>query len=98
MNKYEQAIKDIKYELSRNYRSCKWDGNEWVLKDKWQKRVDLLEELVVKSMPKKPIVVLGSMCICPSCRIYLCNNIVRDYKPNNCPDCKQALDWSVDEG
>ena len=45
MNKYEQAIKDIKYELSRNYRSCKLNGNEWVLKSKWQRKIDLLEEL-----------------------------------------------------
>lgn len=45
MNKYEQAIKDIKCELSRNYKNCKWNGHKWVLKGRWQKIIALLEEL-----------------------------------------------------
>ena len=45
MDKYGQAFKDIKHELSRNYRLCKLNDNKLVLKDKWQRRIDLLEEI-----------------------------------------------------
>ena len=48
MSKYEQAIKDIKYELLRNHKLCKLVDNKFVLKDKWQRRVDLLEEISTK--------------------------------------------------
>ena len=53
MNEYKQAIKDIKYELARNYKLCKEIDNKWVLKDKWQKRVNLLEKLIERAMPEQ---------------------------------------------
>ena len=52
MNNYKRALKDITHELCRNYNLCKLVGEypdgKWILKDRWQKKVDLLNELVEK--------------------------------------------------
>lgn len=89
MNEYQQAIKDIKYALCRNYDLCKLKNNDYyglLLKDRWQKKVNMLEDLADRATPERPLLILGKM-ICPDCR----EEVIKG--KNFCSECGKALDW-----
>lgn len=59
---------------------------EWGTSDR---DIDILQELVDRSTPIKPIKDSHSISACSNCgRIFL------NGKPNYCSECGQALDWS----
>ena len=91
MNKYQEALNAIKTEPKMQ----DYYGDYINFFDKDDEDIALLQELVDKATPKKPI---DSFCpICGSYDIEV--NIVRIgwEKQKHCPDCGQAIDWSTDE-
>lgn len=109
MNKYQEALnsieekttKTIEYPLipATKFRYC---GDE----------VDILQELVDKATPKKPIKnKLGKISLldrlvgvkvtytCPNCRNVLLKHHMNERQETRyCWDCGQALDWRVENG
>ena len=59
----------------------------------------LLQELVDKATPKKPIIegpfIREEDTFCPNCKNNIC--LTPSSKPNFCWCCGQELDWSTDE-
>ena len=84
MNKYQEAFVKIKYITNYDIRAFD-DNNE---------EIKLIQELVDKATPKKPIDNSWSFS-CPNCEnLEVINNGV-GYK--YCKNCGQALDWSEDD-
>ena len=56
--------------------------------------IELIESIVKKEIPKKPIIVPNEFNIlsfeCPNCHKKTYTNFIRKY----CGDCGQKLDWS----
>ena len=76
MNKYQEALKKLrKIEQTENT----WDEN-----------CDVLQELVDKATPKKPIQKAAGRTVCPNCE----RSIAREVSPRYCSVCGQRLDWS----
>ena len=87
MNRYEEAFEELKEVL--------------YLPDKYlEKRLNILQELVEKATPKKPIPLNWDMNRCPNCKCYLPTkrNALKKREPRiYCDRCGQALDWSEEE-
>ena len=76
MNKYQEALKKLrKIEQTENT----WDEN-----------CDVLQELVDKATPKKPIQKAAGRNVCPNCM----RSTAREVSPRYCSICGQRLDWS----
>lgn len=102
MNKYEEALKRIKSVQA-------WDeglGDYYNVFNRDNKDLKLIQELVDKATPKKPINYKSDAIepyphdICPNCTVWLLDVLhpVEDIaKPSYCPFCGQAIDWSKDE-
>ena len=87
MNKYEEAIKKLKY---------LWHIDEWYADTKG-KPIGILQELVDKAMPtelKDPYYEDGNVesGYCPYCGLEQDDG----NKDAHCRDCGQALDWCID--
>ena len=95
MNKYQEALNKTNFILRK---LSGWSGKDLSEIDNQYDLFNnqaLIQELVDKATPKKPI---DSFCpICGSYDIEV--NIVRIgwEKQKHCPDCGQAIDWSTDE-
>ena len=95
MNKYREALLDIRYYYAQSQKYKK------LQKYNTKKQLETLQELVDKATPKKPInqskpVVRQGYC--PNCKGELRklgsrNAVVIEGQPY-CESCGQALDWS----
>ncbi len=90
MSKYQEALEKIKEELEFGSR---FDYDVY-----FKKEVKLLQELVERVTPKKPIVknefydeLYGDIKYCPNC------NSMFEYMDEYCSECGQNIDWSEDE-
>lgn len=106
MNKYQQALDKLEY-FAVQYENTK-TGEQWdEITDEIQTNKKIMQELVDKSTPKKPIskyIVDGRYCVCPECgalldeecllKTYECLREVHQY----CHVCGQAIDWSEEDG
>lgn len=106
MNKYQKALGNIGYiELDDSFDHPK------TIKDWYHNEYRVLQELVDKATPKKPIIVeergeepwsdkTTSIYICPNCGEPLSYDFEYDIQIKNscCLDCRQALDWSDEDG
>lgn len=54
---------------------------------------DVLQELVDKATPKKPMQKAAGRKVCPNCE----RSTVREVSPRYCSICGQAIDWSDNE-
>ena len=91
MNKYQNDLAEI-------VRICAQDDEPFPIEE-----IESLQELVDKATPKKAIESemrgfskeVASYLHCPNCDMPICNVWNRrEYKPNYCHYCGQALDWS----
>lgn len=88
MNKYQEALNNIK-DISFKYKDT--DIKIWLF-DRFDGRIALLQELVDRATPKKPI-----NDSCPNCKNQnVCiQDINCDYNfLEYCDRCGQAIDWS----
>lgn len=82
MNKYQKALDRLLMWAANGYCALVFNSNEY--KD----IKAMLQELVDRSTPKKPITDSHSISACSNCgRIFLSG------KPNYCSECGQAIDW-----
>ena len=102
MNKYQDALNEI-HSLALPSSEDAYEHRSMYL----QERYDLLQELIDKATPKKPMLnhiatkfdkLIGQQTtyICPECRnacLVKCAPNGRNQN-NYCYDCGQALDWS----
>ena len=89
MNKYQEALDYLR-----------WIGSDGYYKKKREKSFDVLQELVDKATPMKPIQLEERKYSCPSCAMaFKLKTLVKDMFVNNqyCDVCGQRLDWSKDE-
>ena len=91
MNKYQDALS--------NYFTAKLQFD-----NEMYKSMELLEELVEKATPKKPLVVSVEFSTYeePDCWIdvYKCPSCEKDVYYDRCcqnNDCRQAIDWGKDD-
>ena len=67
---------------------------------KFHQDLDVLQELVDKATPKKPLKLEEGKYTCPSCSMaFTLKTSIKNMFVNNryCDVCGQALDWSEDE-
>lgn len=88
MNKYQEALDRI--ESAAYYGGEKGDN------------VELLQELVDRATPKKPIVKIANgvrHIDCPNCDDGYSHNFIenKELNDNYCSNCGQAFDWSNGE-
>lgn len=76
MNKYQEALEKLR-EIEQTENT--WDVN-----------CDVLQELVDRATPKKPIQKAAKRIVCPNCE----RSIAREVSPRYCIVCGQRLDWS----
>jgi len=109
MNKYQEVLNSIDEKTTETIDYClgpaailRYCGDE----------VDILQELVDKATPKKPIKnKLGKISFldklfgieatytCPNCRNALLKHYMNERQETRyCWDCGQALDWRVEDG
>lgn len=91
MNKYQEVLTDIRHSarhLNNLIYGCDDICDEYV--DDILTDCDLLQELVDKATPIKPIHHLNSFYRCKNCNELFQNH----HYQNHCPNCGQALDWS----
>lgn len=85
MNKYKEAL-----DFAKKHLDSKHD----------LKKVEVLQELVDKATPKKPINRINyrtdiNAYYCPNCNGFICNYYDKDNECDDyCCNCGQALDWS----
>lgn len=97
MNKYQEALNEIRYRFTTIYGNENRDGSERKRRDM---RLNTLQELVDKETPKKVKVIdepdLGYIYYCPDCGATLMVNRNKHPKHlfNYCGKCSQKLDWS----
>lgn len=92
MNKYQEALIDIRCD-THNFIENNYDE---AFKMLYNKQFKLLQELVDKATPKKPIRFKNSVYISnPKCPI--CKTIPHTGNQKYCDECGQALDWSDEE-
>lgn len=91
MNKYEQALRDIKME----YREMKEERKSQLNEDE-KVKFDLLQELVDRATPKKSVIKVtynlrnsNREHHCPHCGKWLTSH------EKYCSNCGQALDWGA---
>ena len=86
MNKYETALSSITFTMHLRVKPKYLGRCE-------DENLDILEELVEKSIPKKPKLIeyCDGFFKCPKC-----NGLIR-FCQNYCDCCGQALDWSEDD-
>lgn len=98
-NKYQEALYDIKNNIL----------NDKIIENEKLKKIYLLQELVDKEIPTKPlpdkILERGSYISwkCPNCKKYVSSgfyypplkNMADNHK--RCPNCGQAIDWRNEE-
>lgn len=87
MNKYQEALDKI--------------DKTSIISEYYQDEVKLIQELVDKATPKKPIFdYLMNECKCSNCNHifgYAEEEESNIEKINYCYNCGQAIDWSTDE-
>ena len=97
---YKEALFSISFTLHNRVKPMYLRHVE----DKW---LDVIQELVDKATPKKPIaeyVVDGRYCVCPECGALLDEEcLLKTYKclregHQYCHVCGQAIDWSEEDG
>ena len=88
MNKYQEALDFVKKHL---------DSKQDL------EKVEVLQELVDKTTPKKPINRINyrtdiNAYYCPNCNGFICNYYDKDNERDDyCCNCGQALDWSDED-
>ena len=97
MNKYQEALNAIKTEPKIQ----DYYGDYINFFDKDDEDIALLQELVDKATPKKPIVQTFKS---PYLKSYInkgfCPQCKKEVEEDNCcsnNDCRQAIDWSTDD-
>lgn len=94
MNKYQEALDNIADELIECGRTKDLNG-ETILKE--QTELNLLQELVNRATPKRPVTKGGYTDFkCPVCgrRVRSGRGSSSRQKDNVCQRCFQVLDWS----
>ncbi len=102
MNKYQEALNSIIWRLTSHEEDLE-------LRPTAKEDIAILQELVDKETPKKPIEKIISdaydydgqgtfknkIIQCPNCEFELYNEYeCIDYTFNYCPNCGQKIDWS----
>ena len=91
MNKYQEALTTIK--------QCIYEASKETINPNELEEIKVLQELVYKATPKKPIErhyedegepEYIKVCCPAGCKVQVGNYY------NFCPECGQALDWSDD--
>lgn len=94
MNKYEEALSSITFTMHLRVKPKYLGRCE-------DENLDILEELVEKSIPKKPIKLHdGRRSKCPNCESQLPfkKNAIKKHMPRlYCDRCGQRIDWSEDD-
>lgn len=83
MSKYTEAISSIYFTMHNRVKPKTLGHCE-------DKNLELLEELVERDTPKKPIQKAAGRTVCPNCE----RSIAREVSPRYCSICGQRLDWS----
>ena len=88
MNKYQEAL-----DFAKKHLDSKQD----------LEKVGVMQELVDKATPKKPINRINyrtdiNAYYCPNCNGFICNYYDKDNERDDyCCNCGQALDWSDED-
>ena len=102
MNKYQEAWENI-----LNRRESLFELNAFTVKQillevptqtPMTDEVNLIQELVDRATPKKPIVrannsVVGFEDLCPNCGAHLLTSFISKADYQNCHKCGQKFDW-----
>ena len=83
MSKYTEALSSIYFTMHSRVKPKTLGHCE-------DKNLELLEELVERATPKKPIQKAARRIICPNCE----RSIAREVSPRYYCICGQRLDWS----
>jgi hypothetical protein len=84
MNKYQEALSNIRYYYAQSQKYKK------LQKYNAKRQLETLQELVDKDTPKKPIQKAAGRTVCPNCE----RSTAREVSPRYCSICGQRLDWS----
>lgn len=89
MNKYQEPFNNIVVEAELMAERCN---------HKLEKDIDIVQELIDKATPKKPIPLFIPIAYLPY-RCPICETLVNHKKDkfNYCPKCGQAIDRSEEE-
>lgn len=89
MNKYQEPFNNIVVEAELMAERCN---------HKLEKDIDIVQELIDKATPKKPIPLFIPIAYLPY-RCPICGTLVNHKKDkfNYCPKCGQAIDRSEEE-